>query len=226
MLNHRLNIDKLRKRFAKKGYVSIPEFLTEDFAIQLEEALFSQKWYLEIKDYVHKAPVRMAIEDVSDPSNLLQALYSMSANLDQNRLFYMRLSANVQEFTSPALSDFNEFVNSEAFLNPIRSITSRPDARNTWIEASAYDRCCFLGTHRDDHHPRNLVALVLNLTRVWQVDWGGLLLIQHVKNACPIVLPPSWNTMNLFAIPVDHQVSCVSPAAQQKRYAMRGWLLS
>jgi Rps23 Pro-64 3,4-dihydroxylase Tpa1-like proline 4-hydroxylase len=37
---------------------------------------------------------------------------------------------------------------------------------------------------------------------------------------------PKFNTLDLFAVPQQHSVSMVTPAAPVRRYAVTGWLRS
>jgi SM-20-related protein len=39
-----------------------------------------------------------------------------------------------------------------------------------------------------------------------------------------MLLVPSFNTLDLFAVPQRHSVSIVTPSAQHRRYAVTGWL--
>jgi Rps23 Pro-64 3,4-dihydroxylase Tpa1-like proline 4-hydroxylase len=43
-------------------------------------------------------------------------------------------------------------------------------------------------------------------------------------DAPPVIVPPAWNSLNIFTVPHDHLVSAVSPAATAKRYSLTGWL--
>ena len=121
------------------------------------------------------------------------------------------------------LKSLTDLIGSESFLDKIRMISSRQDIQTSWIEATCYDKNCFLGAHRDDHHPDNKIAFVLNLTREWKLDWGGLLMLQLREHQPPVIVPPTWNSLSMFNVPVDHTVSCVSPHATGRRYSLTGW---
>ena len=214
----------LGNAYAKNGFIVIQNILEDKLAADLHKALTELNWFLEIKDYQESRLIRIPYSEVRSPQNLLGVLDDIDHQLDRGKLFFMRLCANLDEFNNKCLDDFAAYLNTESFLAPIRQIVGKPEATQVWVEATCYDTDCFLSTHRDDHHPGNLVAFVLNFTRAWQLDWGGLLMIQKSSNVPPMIIPPIWNSLAMFSIPVDHHVSCVSPAATGKRYSLTGWL--
>jgi Rps23 Pro-64 3,4-dihydroxylase Tpa1-like proline 4-hydroxylase len=69
-------------------------------------------------------------------------------------------------------------------------------------------------------------AYVINLTRSWRPDWGGLL--HFCDEDCNVseTYYPHFNSMSLFAVPQDHFVSFVPPYAQGERLAVTGWLIA
>lgn len=69
-------------------------------------------------------------------------------------------------------------------------------------------------------------AFVVNLTRDWSADWGGLLMFHQPGVAAAEALVPSFNAINLFAVPQPHSVSMVAPFAPRRRYSVTGWLRS
>jgi Rps23 Pro-64 3,4-dihydroxylase Tpa1-like proline 4-hydroxylase len=64
---------------------------------------------------------------------------------------------------------------------------------------------------------------VLNLTRRWQADWGGLLQFVDAAGEITDTWLPRFNTMALFRVPVRHTVSYVAPFANEPRLAITGW---
>jgi Rps23 Pro-64 3,4-dihydroxylase Tpa1-like proline 4-hydroxylase len=224
MLNPRLNITALSRIFAQHGVVSIRNILAPDVAERLHKAIASLPWRLEIADYRSDKKLRRRMDDMTPRHHLLATLDWEPHALDVENLFYMRLCCDTSEMDEPYLKEFVSWMNSEEFLSLMGKLTGRMDIAHTWVEATCYDSGCFLGSHRDDHHPGNLVALVLNLTPVWQLDWGGLLMLRLHENSPPVIIPTMWNSLNLFNVPVDHFVSAVSPAARGQRLALTGWL--
>jgi Rps23 Pro-64 3,4-dihydroxylase Tpa1-like proline 4-hydroxylase len=64
---------------------------------------------------------------------------------------------------------------------------------------------------------------VINLSRNWQADWGGLLQFLDSDGEVVRTLMPRFNTISLFRVPADHLVSPVAPFATGARYAITGW---
>ncbi|MGH8398608.1 MAG: 2OG-Fe(II) oxygenase family protein, partial [Gammaproteobacteria bacterium] len=67
---------------------------------------------------------------------------------------------------------------------------------------------------------------VLNLTKDWQADWGGLLQFLGEDGKVVDTFFPSFNSLMLFQVPMWHHVSYVTPFAGHGRYAITGWGMS
>jgi len=89
---------------------------------------------------------------------------------------------------------------------------------------SAYDQGDFLNIHTDQ---KRGVAFVLNLTKDWKPEYGGLLnLIPDGKSAEMVSVFPKFNSLVLFSLGdegVPHFVSEVSSRAPYSRIAISGW---
>ena len=224
MLNPQLNVEQLTQAYAQRGALAIQNFLQPDFAKRLYDALCELDWFLEIKDYSQASMLRVPVSEDLSSWNLIAALDKTENEINRDELFFMRLCCHPEEFSSPVLKEFTDYINADEFLSIVKQITGHPEVTGTWVEATCYDKCCFLGGHRDDHHPGNVVAFVFNLTPQWQIDWGGLLTLLFGGNAPPVLVPPMFNSLNMFNVPLDHLVSSVSLAARGRRYSLTGWL--
>jgi hypothetical protein len=223
MLNPDLDIPRLRSAYAQRRALSIPNILQPEIAEHLYRALATADWNLEINDYGPSPRFRMPLNAEfagASPQHLLETL---DHGMDPKKLFYVRMSVEGQQFNDPQLIAFRDFVNSSEFIRTMEAITGESGLTHSWIEATGYSKGCFLGGHRDDHHPQNVIAMVFNLTKTWQLDWGGLLMLVFPGEA-PAIVPPVWNSLSLFSVPLDHLVSAVSPAATETRYSLTGWL--
>lgn len=120
-----------------------------------------------------------------------------------------------------------EFLNSPDYIGFMQALTGDGTIRRVNAQATCYRPGEFLKNHSDiDSKEGRRYAYVINLTRDWQADWGGLL---HFTDAAGSVLEtflPRWNSLSLFRVPTDHHVSLVAPWAEHPRYAITGWLLS
>lgn len=83
---------------------------------------------------------------------------------------------------------------------------------------SVYERGDFLSTHGD--HNKGDVAFVLNLTKNWRPEYGGVF---HCNGS---YVTPEYNSLMLLELGkggVDHFVSEVSQRAPHPRIAISGW---
>ncbi|MHB8911376.1 MAG: 2OG-Fe(II) oxygenase [Lysobacter sp.] len=119
-----------------------------------------------------------------------------------------------------------ELFNTSDYLALMHALTGDPRVRRVNAQATRYRPGHFLRRHTDiDSHEGRLYAYVLNLSRDWHADWGGLLQFIDADGRVLDTFLPRWNTLSLFAVPAGHAVSLVAPWAAQDRLAITGWLL-
>ena len=120
-----------------------------------------------------------------------------------------------------------ELFNSPDYLAFLRALTGDPRVRRVNAQATRYAPGHFLRYHTDeDHSEGRLYAYVLNLSRGWVADWGGLLQFIGDDGRVQETFLPRWNTLSMFAVPAGHAVSLVAPWAGEHRLAITGWLLA
>ena len=210
--------------FAQNGAITMNNILPEELAKSLHDEFNHLNWVLQVEDYSHTDQLQIPLGQISNRDNLVEVLYDREHGLDLNNLFFIRLAVATEDLKSESLIQVREFLNSENFIHSCRVIVGMEDINHAWIEATCYDKGCFLGSHFDDHHPDNRVAFVLNLTRNWKLDWGGLLLLETSPDRQPVIIPPLWNSLSMFRIPVNHTVTSVAQSATEHRYSITGWL--
>jgi Rps23 Pro-64 3,4-dihydroxylase Tpa1-like proline 4-hydroxylase len=125
----------------------------------------------------------------------------------------------------PTLAAFAAFMSSPEVIEFMRAVTGDETIAFADAHASRYSPGQFLTTHDDriDQQGRR-AAYVLNLTREWRPDWGGLLLFFDECGNVQRGYVPGFNVLNIFAVPQPHNVSMVTPLAAAPRYAVTGWL--
>ena len=65
---------------------------------------------------------------------------------------------------------------------------------------------------------------MINLSRDWLPDWGGLLqFLDPAERRVVDTFVPLWNSLSLFRVPQPHVVSLVAPWAGSPRYSITGW---
>lgn len=124
----------------------------------------------------------------------------------------------------PEIVAFFEFLNSEQMLKFVRTVTGAPEIGFADAQATRYRSGHFLTTHSDGVEGKDRVAaFVLSLTEDWRVDWGGILNFTDARGDIKTGFAPSFNTLNMFAVPQDHHVSFVAPYADAERLSITGW---
>lgn len=119
-----------------------------------------------------------------------------------------------------------EYLNAEPFLEFARRLTGVPQLRRANAQATCYLPGDFLKYHTDaDSSEGRRFAYVINLTRGWQADWGGLLQFLDDDGAVVETFLPRWNSLSIFRVPTAHCVSQVTGWAAAPRLAITGWLL-
>lgn len=120
----------------------------------------------------------------------------------------------------------HEFFNGKEFLSFVREISGISTLSEAETQATQFKKNHFITRHTDvgaEYHGRRM-AFVLSLTREWRAEWGGILEFLDENGNVTEGFTPSFNSLNLFYVPVLHHVSCVSHISQGKRISISGWL--
>jgi Rps23 Pro-64 3,4-dihydroxylase Tpa1-like proline 4-hydroxylase len=117
-----------------------------------------------------------------------------------------------------------EEVNGAPVIEFAREVSGHADIIKADAQATLYAAGHFLTDHDDlvEVEGRRL-AYVLNLARDWKPDWGGYLNFMDAKGNVVAGFMPRFNTMNLFMVPLRHNVTHVPPFAPMGRFAITGW---
>ncbi|HEV2111091.1 MAG TPA: 2OG-Fe(II) oxygenase family protein, partial [Gammaproteobacteria bacterium] len=119
-----------------------------------------------------------------------------------------------------------EFLNSDVFLGFVKRVTGVEDVVRADAQATRYIPGSFLRKHNDvNQEGTRRVAYVLNFTKDWQADWGGLLQFLDADGHVEETYFPAFNSLTLFEVPMWHNVSYVVPCAPRGRYAITGWAM-
>lgn len=138
-----------------------------------------------------------------------------------------RLDLAPEETPRDAVSEVLDVLNGPAFIGFVRAVTG--DERIDFADAQATRyRPGHVLTGHDDASPgkNRLYAYVLNLTRDWRSDWGGLLAFEGADGHIEEGFAPAFNALNIFAVPMRHAVTQVASFAPRDRLSITGWLRS
>jgi Rps23 Pro-64 3,4-dihydroxylase Tpa1-like proline 4-hydroxylase len=140
---------------------------------------------------------------------------------------YMMISA-YQQRRNPeliALHKLTEALNQAPWLNVMRELANDPAILKTSAQATRYTAGQFLTTHNDSAEGElRYLAYVIQLTRDWRSDWGGLLQFMDDKRHITDTVTPQYNSIALFKTPRLHCVSPVANYAAGERLTITGWL--
>jgi Rps23 Pro-64 3,4-dihydroxylase Tpa1-like proline 4-hydroxylase len=125
------------------------------------------------------------------------------------------------------LTRFVRWMADDEFMSVMRGLSGMEDINRVYAQATLYARGNFLLLHSDETAlERRRIAYVINLTRQWRPDWGGLLHFADDEGNVVDTFVPHFNSLSLFSVPQKHFVSYVAPYALGARAAITGWLIA
>ncbi|MFC5578887.1 2OG-Fe(II) oxygenase [Lysobacter niabensis] len=237
MINPDLDIGRHRARLHGEGRVQIDAFLQPAAAERLHACLAREvPWTLALRDTLGSRTIDHAAYSALRPEAVARLLADTAASAREadHSAFrfaydsYMMVTA-YKERRDPELLLHRvlEIFNAPDYLAFLRQLTGDARVRRVNAQATRYRPGHFLRYHTDEGEDVDrLYAYVLNLSRGWQADWGGLLQFIAADGRVQETFLPRWNTLSLFAVPAGHAVSLVAPWAQEDRLAITGWLLA
>ncbi len=230
MLNPALDVAALADEFSRKRRIQIPDVLVPEAAEGLHRCLATEvPWglaYIDGEEYKILTADRIAGYGRADWDRLQERV--LVRNGDQFQFLYnsyMMITA-YKERRAPGLllHGMVEWINSPSFIQLMRAVTGAGSIVAADAQATRYVAGHFLKKHNDQvNNQYREVAYVLNLTKDWQADWGGLLQFMDEDGRVTETYMPTFNSLTLFRVPMWHHVSCVSPVATGARYAITGW---
>lgn len=232
MINNELNITLYRQRLVQNTRVQIPGFLQEDAAEAIHRCLAEEiPWALAERSAGEShtiASEAYAAMSEQDRQALLEASYARAkTDFQFSYDSYMMVRAVKEGWTRNLLHDVLKFLNSPEFLLFARRLTGEPTIDRVSAQATRYRPGQFLTRHQDEDVIESRVcAYVINLSKDWDSDWGGLLQFHDADKHLRDTFVPYWNHLSLFRVPQSHTVSLVAPWAREPRLAITGWFLA
>jgi Rps23 Pro-64 3,4-dihydroxylase Tpa1-like proline 4-hydroxylase len=230
-LNPGLEPTAIAEVYARHGRVHIPAILPPDVAERVHRALAADTPWNRVVRGVSKhydlAPGSWEAQSDERRGEILQAVYAQGRGgfgyLYEN--FPIADHHEAGRHLDSFLMRVFEFLNSAPFLDFARSVTRDPSIAFADAQATRYSAGDFLTAHDDavdGKHRR--AAYVLNFTRAWRADWGGLLHFLDRDGHVAEAYTPAFNALNLLRVPQPHAVTYVNPLAGGARLSITGWL--
>lgn len=229
-INPALDFAALGQALRRDGRVLIRDFFTPEVAHALDAALKTIDWELVYRDL--EGDRRLTGEQLRSLTpqqrmQLTEGIHAVARERFQFSFFSESLVAALRQGRSDLLTRFMRWMADDAFLAPMRELSGDTTINGVFAQATMYSRGNFLTTH-DDHVDREdrRLAYVINLTRRWRPDWGGLLHFTEEDGSVRDTFFPHFNSLSLFTVPQRHFVSYVPPFAMEERQAITGWLIA
>ena len=230
MINNDLLLEPWRARLRAHGRVQIPGFLQEPSALRLNQCLreevpweTAQRSDAVLADGQDRSPPPGSAEDEAAlAATCLRAREGFEFYFDRYRMIDARRDGTDPQLVLHAVVDF---LNSPQFLEFARQLTGDPAIRMVSAIGVRYRAGHFLRAHNDLANDEDRAfAYVINLSRQWSPDWGGLLhFLDPEQRRVVDTFTPLWNSLSLFRVPQPHVVSLVAPWAGSARYSITGW---
>lgn len=230
-INAAHDADHLAALFRVNRRLHIPSFLEGDGAERLLDFLrTTESWKLVLNsddklfELDRKTQAALTTEQ---QRQLDHAVFAKARHGFQYRYETVRVPDSEDERKSRGtlVDDFARFMSDEPALSFFRTVVGEADLTFADAQATAYGPGHFLTSHNDEVlGKRREAAFVVNLSKNWSADWGGLLTFHEPKEAIAEAFIPKFNSLNLFAVPQLHSVTIVAPFAPRRRYSVTGWL--
>ncbi len=233
MISNDLNPNVVRSTLARMGRVLVRNYLQDDAALTLERCLMDEvPWNLGIRE--HEEVTTLSAEELAAMDEETHAALLRRVQREARGKYafayenYMMIQAYKRGYDpNLLLHPLLEFLNSPEHLAFLHVLTGDTRIRRVNAQATRYRPGHFLKQHNDSHRSDGyLYAYVMNLTRDWEADWGGVLHFIDAQGAIEQTFMPYFNSLSLFRVPTDHMVSLVAPWAERPRMAITGWYQS
>jgi SM-20-related protein len=232
-LNPELDPAALKPLLAEAGRLHAPGILAPETAEAVAEALNAEREWtraVTLKSGSFNVPL---LDD--QPKEAMHRRWLADAAVDpaEDAMQYIYdarpLSLDRQQGRprGDLLDAFEVWLNGPEVIGFMRALTGEAQIAVTTAQASRFLPGHVLTAHNDrDAKKERLFAYVLNFSRPWFADYGGLLMFYDDGGHVTRAYNPAFNSLNLFKVPVTHAVSQVSTFAPGPRLAISGWFQS
>jgi SM-20-related protein len=225
---------KLRAVFERYGRLHIPNFLRVSDAEAISAALAGPVPWLRSVNVRGKSYDMGAEAFAAMTPKRAQELETAIAEGGRSGFQYQfdawRISDAMEAGQPPKgrlapLAEVYRLLNGDEFLGFVRGLTGSAQVDYADAQATRYLAGDFLTAHNDAVDGKNrLFAYVLNFTRGWRPDWGGLLLFHDADGHVAEGYTPTFNSLNIFSVPQAHAVSQVASFVTAPRLSITGWV--
>jgi SM-20-related protein len=227
-LDPELDVAELGAEFAKRKRILISRVLSFDGAVTLSRLLAKEHdWLLSISA---NANGRQFVRRKSLSNLKMRDAFEFAYSDGGRKGSHLYETISVEQGGTTAAAQcyraFARFINSESFLTFVRALTGIQAIRGATAFACRYCPGEFYSFHSDaTGGAGHRVSYVLNLTRRWEPQWGGLLQFRDTSGCVESAYVPRFNSMSVFCAEQEHAVSMVAPFAMLPRLSISGALI-
>ena len=211
------------------GHVTVDDFLPAPLAKRLTEHLKQRqdwRWVLNSGEKILElSRAQVSSLDGHAKSQLDDACHLAARTGFQFRYETIRTPDVARERmqSNDPLAALAERFCEGAMREGFSRLLQRQDLSFADMQATAFGPGDFLTGHDDVIKGKQRVAAyVLNLSPIWRLEWGGLLIF-HDANGTGRCFSPRFNRLHVFKVGQLHSVSEVTRAAPLRRYSLTGW---
>lgn len=231
MLNPSLDVAALARAFAATGRLQVRDVLRRADADLAHECLARDvPWSFAYRvggANVVKSPEVLAAMGREEKLGLGQAILDGARRGFGFGFMSYPMVREYREGTRPGffLNRVLEALASPQFIGFARAVTGDAAIGHVDAQATRYTAGHFLTLHDDAEYEgeERRCAYVLNLSRGWRAEWGGLLQFIDEGGGAADSYVPHFNSLSLFRVPTKHIVSYVAPYAAAPRLSITGW---
>jgi Rps23 Pro-64 3,4-dihydroxylase Tpa1-like proline 4-hydroxylase len=215
--------------YQQRRRIHIPDLLEAEQAAALHSVLSESSWNRVINSgqkVFDITPEQQASLSEEQNEELRSRVLAAAREHYQFSYENHRLSERGEDYHDPAHPLFSlvTFLNSAPLLRFVRRVTGAHDISFADAQATRFGTGDFLHIHDDvDVIKKRRLAYVLNLTRRWSPEWGGILNFVDDDGHISEGYAPCFNALNVFEVGVRHFVSYVAPFAGEPRISVTGW---
>lgn len=227
-LNPALDVPALARAFAERRRLRIPGVLTPDAAEALASTLEGfDGWSVAVNagGEIFELPLKNRRAAEPTKQAWIDAVRIDGSDGRMQYLYDTRRMLNEEGEPADLVGHVPAFLNGPEFLGFVRAVTGDDRIAFADAQGTRYRPGQVLTVHDDAVAEKGrLYAYVLNLTREWYADWGGALIFPGADGHIDQGFVPTFNGLNIFAVPMAHAVTQVASFAPRDRYAITGWL--
>jgi Rps23 Pro-64 3,4-dihydroxylase Tpa1-like proline 4-hydroxylase len=236
MLNDQLDPAALAQEFSPGGRMVIRDIFDLEMAGQIHNCLMNEvPWRLAYRDTrVSGSNQEQQLTQEQFKAMGAQKAAALRAQVfhqakDHYQYLYQHFNIGGGQETGECpellLYKLFDYLRGPEFMEFARTLTGDTEINDVYSHATMYTAGNFLKLHEDvsDSDDRRF-AYVFGFTRDWQADMGGLTHFLNKDGAVVETFVPDFNTLTIFAVPVSHLVSQVSPWVRRRRLSVTGWL--